>query len=70
MCTCPGSTSRLPVPYKKTYAFQAFIQTCMLKKAAWLSFVEVMKNFLGNKKQIVKILLVRCSQYFMIWDAK
>ena len=29
---------------------QAFVQAINDKKAAWLSFVDVMKNFLGNKK--------------------
>jgi len=37
-------------PVSWPYAVQAFIQTMNSKKAAWLSFVEVMKNFLGNKK--------------------
>ena len=30
---------------------QAFVQAMNDKKAAWSSFVDVMKNFLGNKKQ-------------------
>ena len=29
---------------------QAFVQAINDKKASWLSFVDVMKNFLGNKK--------------------
>ena len=29
---------------------QTFVQTMNDKKVAWLSFVDVMKNFLGNKK--------------------
>jgi len=49
---------------------QDFSQTMNIKKAEWLSFVEIMKTFLGNKKHQIMKNSSRCSQHFMTWGAK